>query len=229
MSGRKDFNERKQRRIESYKRKSEKNKMEAKQRAERGTNILRSMNGQPLLIGHHSEHRHRADLKRIDNNFRKASELESKSNYYADKVESARRNNAISSDDPNAISKLEEKLKALEKSREDVKEKEHTIYELQYINAKIGRIKDRIKELKELEKLDFEDIKFIGGKIIHNIDLNRIQILFDEKPNEDIRKTLKQYGFKWARTEEAWQRLFNKRGICVTKHLVRELQEKVIN
>lgn len=227
MSGRKDFNQRKQRRIESYKVKAEKNKMKAKQRAEKGTDILRIMNGQPLLIGHHSESRHRADLKRIDNNFRKANELENKSNYYADKAESAIRNTAVSSDDPEAIQKLEQQLHALEKTREDVKKKEHTTYELQYISAKMKRIKDRIEELKELEKLDFKDIEFTGGKVIHNIGLNRIQILFESKPNEEIRRLLKRYGFRWARTEGAWQRLFNKRGICVTKYLVKEIQDIV--
>lgn len=225
MSGREDFEERKERRIESYKRKAEKNKMEAQQRAEQGTNILRIMNGQPLLIGHHSESRHRADLKRIDNNFRKANELESKSNYYVDRADSAEKNNAISSDDPKAIEKLEQKLNVLNKQKLEVKSRKHEYYELPYINAEIKRIKTRIRQLKELDELDFKDIEFIGGKVIRNKEVNRVQIIFDDKPNEKIREILKSHGFKWARSQEAWQRLFNKSAIYSAKCVVNKMQE----
>lgn len=224
MSGRKDYEERKQRRIASYEAKAEKNKLESDQRAEQGSKILGAMNGQPLLIGHHSERRHRADLKRIDNNFRKANELEDKSNYYADKAESAKNNNAISSDDPQAITKLEQQLYALEKTREDIKKKEHAPYELEYVSRDIRRIKDRITELKELDELEFKDIEFVGGKVTHNKEINRIQVLFDSKPDEEIRRTLKHRGFRWAKSEMAWQRQFNKNGIWAAKCVVTTLQ-----
>jgi hypothetical protein len=42
--------------------------------------------GQPILIGHHSESRHRKDLKRIDNCMQKSIEDAKKSEYFSDKA-----------------------------------------------------------------------------------------------------------------------------------------------
>ena len=136
-----------------------------------------------------------------------------------------KKNNAISSDDPRAIEKLEQKLDVLNKQKIEVKSRKHEYYELPYINAEIKRIKTRIRELKELDELDFEDIEFTGGKVIRNKELNRIQILFDYKPNENIRTILKSNGFKWARSQGAWQRLFNKSGIYAAKYVIKQIQE----
>jgi len=222
MSGRLDYQERKKKRIEHYEEKAEKNSIESKERARKGSKILEAMNGQPLLLGHHSEGRHRADLKRIDNNFRKANELEEKSNYYTDRAKAAKNNNAISSDDPEAIKKLKKQLYSLERLREEVKKQEHTTYELNYISADIRRVKARIEELEELEKIKFNEIKIKNGIVIHNKEKNRIQILFDEIPEEEIRENLKRRGFKWARTDKAWQRLFNKKSINEVNWLIRD-------
>ena len=64
--------------------------------------------GQPILVGHHSEKRHRRDLERIEANHREGHQkLE-----LADKLE-RRLNNmgrAVSSDDPEAVQKLKAEL-----------------------------------------------------------------------------------------------------------------------
>lgn len=53
-------------------------------------NSISSMipSGQPILIGHHSERRHRRDLKRMDSGMRKSVEESRKSEYYADRAQS---------------------------------------------------------------------------------------------------------------------------------------------
>ena len=229
MAGRADYQERKQRRIENYQAKSEKHELEAKEREKNANKILRAIDGQPLLIGHHSEKRHRADLKRMDNNFRKAYELQEKSDYYEYKAKAAQENNSISSDDPEAIQKLEEQLERLERTRELTKKSEHTTYELNYISADIRRVKARIAELKSLEQIDFKDITLKNGTVIHNKEKNRIQILFDDIPNEETRTKLKQNGFKWARSDKAWQRLFNTNAIRVVKWLIKDNVLEVVN
>ena len=43
--------------------------------------------GQPILVGHHSERRHRRDIARIDSNMRRAIEESKKSDYFSDKSE----------------------------------------------------------------------------------------------------------------------------------------------
>jgi hypothetical protein len=77
--------------------------------------------GQPILVGHHSEGRHRRDLNRIDSNMRQSIEADKKAKYYAGKAHSMENNYAISSDDPEAVTKLKEKLAGLEKTQELMK------------------------------------------------------------------------------------------------------------
>jgi len=76
--------------------------------------------GQPILVGHHSEKRHRRDADRISSYYHKASELDEKAKELEAKavgVGSA----GISSDDPEALVKLREKLKNIERKQERMK------------------------------------------------------------------------------------------------------------
>ncbi len=70
--------------------------------------------GQPILVGHHSERGHRADLKRIDNNMRKSVEHSDKARYYEGRAQVIEHNRTIYSDDPQAIQKLKQRLADLE-------------------------------------------------------------------------------------------------------------------
>ncbi|MFJ1757592.1 DUF3560 domain-containing protein [Kitasatospora sp. NPDC088134] len=45
--------------------------------------------GQPVLVGHHSEKRHRRDLDRIDNGMRRSIDEQGKAEYHADRAQSA--------------------------------------------------------------------------------------------------------------------------------------------
>lgn len=79
--------------------------------------------GQPILVGHHSEKRHRRDIDRIHSgmsrgieNSRKADEFRSR----ADNIESAA-DRAIYSDDEDAIEWLKERIASLEATRARIK------------------------------------------------------------------------------------------------------------
>ncbi len=50
----------------------------------------------------------------IDNNMRKSVEADKKAGYYAARAEAAANNTAISSDDPEAVEKLQAKLEGLQ-------------------------------------------------------------------------------------------------------------------
>lgn len=76
--------------------------------------------GQPILVGHHSEGRHRADISRMDNHMRKAQEHLATAEYYKEKAAGIGKG-GISSDDPEAIEKLELKVIKLEKDQEFMK------------------------------------------------------------------------------------------------------------
>lgn len=110
-----EYEQRKQRRIERYKARADKARQDSDDRHQAARQISdRIPFGQPILIGHHSEAGHRRDLDRIDGHMRKSVEAVNKAEHYANKAEAAAKNRAISSDDPEALTKLREKLEELE-------------------------------------------------------------------------------------------------------------------
>ena len=82
-------NERKEAKIERYEGYSENAEDRAKASYDR-THAISSMipMGQPVLVNHHSEGRHRRDLKRIDNGMRKSIEDSKKAEHYDWKAKS---------------------------------------------------------------------------------------------------------------------------------------------
>jgi hypothetical protein len=110
-----DFEQRREDRAERFRELSAKNEQIADERRESAHKIMDAIPfGQPILVGHHSEKGHRADLKRIDNDFAKAREADEKAEYYARRAKAAESNRSIFSDDPNATEKLAEKIARLE-------------------------------------------------------------------------------------------------------------------
>jgi len=76
--------------------------------------------GQPILIGHHSERRHRRAIERSDNAMRRAAENENMAQHHASKAAGIENmlERTIFSDDDNAVEALESKVADLEKQRE---------------------------------------------------------------------------------------------------------------
>jgi hypothetical protein len=77
--------------------------------------------GQPILVGHHSEKRHRNTLRKADNAGRKGVEAMERARDL-DARAAAVGTGGISSDDPDAIAKLEDKRTDLEKRRDHMKD-----------------------------------------------------------------------------------------------------------
>ena len=227
MGGRSDYEERRKRRIERYKELSLKAQERSSQYSNSNANrILQIAPGQPILVGHHSEKRHRRLIKKAQDDIRKSIEEDNKSNFYKERAENAENSKVIYSDDPQAIIKLKEKLERLENEKASIKAREHSTWELTNIGATIRETKKRIERLEKLENTDFKEINFENGKVIHNKEINRIQFLFDNIPDEDTRKILKSHGFRWSRYEKAWQRVFNLNCIRATNIIVKEIAEK---
>ena len=74
--------------------------------------------GQPVLVGHHSQRRHERDLERMRRSFTKSIELTNEAKALARRAARAERSTAVSSDDPEAVEKLREKLAVLATDRE---------------------------------------------------------------------------------------------------------------
>lgn len=73
--------------------------------------------GQPILVGHHSERGDRNYRARIDSKYRKAFEMSDQADDLARRAAAAESNRAISSDNPDAVDLLKEKLAKLEETR----------------------------------------------------------------------------------------------------------------
>ncbi|MCG9661159.1 DUF3560 domain-containing protein [Vibrio mediterranei] len=76
--------------------------------------------GQPILVGHHSEKRHRRAADRIHNNYGKSFELSKQADNLEARAERVG-SSGIASDDANAIAKVEKKLSELKRSQELMK------------------------------------------------------------------------------------------------------------
>ena len=82
-------------------------------------------------------------------------------------------------------------------------------YRITNNGAEIRRIKKRIENIEANKGTEFVGRKFNGGEAVINEDKNRLQLLFDEKPSDEQRATLKANGFRWAPSDKAWQRQLN--------------------
>lgn len=226
MTGRADYEERKQNRIDRLNYSANKASTESSAAFTRSHNLVKNIPfGQPNING---------SLTGVINKSRSAADksiaLNEKANYYSDKAEAAENNKAISSDDPEALNKLRKKLENLETQRESIKAKNKELKKagkdinpswlLSNLSGTIKATKDRIARLEALESMPEETLQFAGGEIVSNAEVNRIQILFDEKPNDETIKTLKSCGFKWSPYNQAWQRLRNKYALYIAKDIV---------
>lgn len=110
--------------------------------------------GQPILVGHHSEAKHRKHAESINTNMRKSVEAQDKADYLsrrADSVGSA----GIASDYPEAVEKLKQKLEGLIKSHELMKavnkivRSSHMTEEdkIEYLVNTHGQTEERAKKL----------------------------------------------------------------------------------
>lgn len=81
-------------------------------------------------------------------------------------------------------------------------------YDLQRDTADIRSYAARLEEYDKLQaQRDADnDTEFDGGRIVRNVEQNRLQIIFDGKPDEETRAALKSNGFRWSPRNQAWQR-----------------------
>lgn len=189
--------------------------------------------GQPILVGHHSERSDRNYRNRAHNKMSKSFELQEKSEYYAEKAQSVG-TNGISSDDPEAITKLKEKLVALENTREQYKQhnKEQKnkggeampSFYLSNLGANIRSVKQRIELLERKQSMEVRpDIVGAGFVLKENKEINRIQFIFNVKPSVEIRAKLKMGGFRWSPYNNAWQAYLTNRGRYQADNIIKSL------
>lgn len=73
-------------------------------------------------------------------------------------------------------------------------------------SANIRRMKERLIELEKKEVTPTAEIPFTGGYISDNREEDRVQIFFDQKPQQAMIDKLKSEGWRWAPSVGAWSR-----------------------
>lgn len=262
-----NYEERKSRRIDRFKELAAKNEAKSAEQFKRASEMASVIPmGQPILVGHHSEKRDRNYRNRIDNIAHQAVESGKKAEYYEEKARAAENNTAISSDDPDALSNLKEKLDAMQSLQELMKacnkivkskklsheekvtsivalgmKEAHAIdllkpdycgrlgfpsYRLQNNNQNMKRVKDRITQLESVSKMKSSEVIIGDVKILTNVEDNRLQIFFPNKPADEVRRELKRHGFRWSPSVGAWQRQISNTAAYYAREIVTNMTKQ---
>lgn len=216
---RREYGDRRDAKVERRRERAQKLRGQANADVELSRSLLPDF-GQPILVGHHSENRHRRMLERSDNLMRRAIQESKEADRLERLADSTESNPAISSDDPDAIAKLREKLAAMEGERERVKAANRAArkagkptseaWVLSNLGANIRRVKQRIYELERRAAVDSPEDFEIGDVTVSWDEADNRVKLFSPDPGPNGRKaraaTMKSHGFRWARSNGCWQR-----------------------
>lgn len=96
--------------------------------------------------------------------------------------------------------------------------------------AKIRRYKQRLEKLKvvkatetKIEAVNDEDNNELF-KVIKNTEIMRLQLIFDSKPNDEVRNILKRNAFKWSPKNNAWQRQLTNNAVHSLKIMIDQIR-----
>ncbi len=107
-------------------------------------------------------------------------------------------------------------------------------YMLRNNNANIRRMKERLADLVALRAQELpatnatagpEEV-FPGLQVVRNAEENRLQLLFEDKPDAITRKVLKTGGWRWSPTHGAWQRFLNANSEVALTQVVEYLKSR---
>ncbi len=94
-------------------------------------------------------------------------------------------------------------------------------FQLTNTNNRIKSTRARVVELERRETAETTETETESGvQIVENAEEDRLQLLFDGKPSDEIRGQLKRNGFRWSRRFGAWQRQLTNNARRATAQLV---------
>lgn len=157
------------------------------------------------------------DPKALDKLRKKLAELEA-SQELMKAVNAYYRKNKTLEGCPDISEDTIRKLQADMASTWHLEDKPFASYALSNNNANIKRTQERIAELEKRQtEAAPEGWTFDGGEVVINTEMNRLQILFDDRPDDNLRAELKSRGFRWAPSQSAWQRQLTDNAIYAAK------------
>lgn len=205
-----DYEQKRQARIDRLTDRAEKAKGEATALHARACEMSEAIPlGQPII--RNSTYQRQVNYRRkITRTYERSFEQSEKAEYWKQKAEAAANNTAIYDDDPDAIKKLEAKLEKEIANYEALKaiyksEGKRLGYQSSYATARIRTIKQRIEKLKKRQARESKEYNIGDVKVIENVEANRVQLFFPDKPSDEMRAKLKRYGFRWSPKNSCWQ------------------------
>ncbi|WP_148612489.1 DUF3560 domain-containing protein [Aeromonas sobria] len=182
--------------------------------------------GQPILVGHHSEKKHRRALARSDQAMRQSIALDNKAKHLESRAASVGQA-GIASDDPTALEQLRAKLAEREEIQDAFKKANKAkrgsvpAWRLSNNNAEIRRLRQRIEEIQNLHQAAPIEREGDGWRMFE--DDGRITIQFDGKPAPEIRQQCRGAGFVWSPSRCAWVRKVTARAVREAERLADKL------
>ena len=93
-------------------------------------------------------------------------------------------------------------------------------FELSNNNARIKDTEAKIARHTAMASQEDESTEYPWGTFKVDYQDERYRFIFDQIPDEDVRKLLKEHGFKWSRRNNAWQRQITATSKYVVYHII---------
>lgn len=178
--------------------------------------------------------KHEKQMNALDNSFKELDKIE----YIKDKIR-CYADRPIMAGDESAIDRLTEKVEKLRKEHEEMKqanadarkEGKTAPYGTYFVSLALRNLKTAESRLEELKKAKetptaaADDLKNDFCEVVRNTDIMRLQLLFDGKPDDETRDILKSNGFRWAPSQQAWQRQLTQNAERAARRVVAKLNE----
>lgn len=184
--------------------------------------------GQPILVGHHSEKKHRRALARSDQAMRQSIALDKKAKRLESRAASVGQA-GIASDDPTALEQLRAKLAEREQIQDKFKQANKAkrgsvpAWRLSNNNAEIRRLRQRIEEIQRLHQA--APIEQAGNGWQMGEDDGRIVLAFDHRQPAEVVTVVRSAGFVYARSRTAWVRKVTSNAVRAAERLAVRLAE----
>ena len=98
-------------------------------------------------------------------------------------------------------------------------------YTLQNNNANIHRVEKRLKSLIAAKNAGTQETQCRFFRVVRNTEQMRLQLVFDDKPSQEVREALKSNGFRWAPSQSAWQRQLTGNAEYALQQVIKELEK----
>ena len=92
--------------------------------------------------------------------------------------------------------------------------------------AKLKADRAKAQEIQE-GRAEQKEYKFDGGKVLYNYEAQRVQVIFDDIPSQEVRTALKAISCRWSPKAKAWQLHLNEWNYKAIIKVIDEVLEKI--